>query len=67
MNMDEQEKHEFNLLRTQLNGMRTKLAKRDKQIAELTKIASERKVTIDCLSAENGKLKRRIKAAKPKK
>lgn len=55
--MDEQDQHRFNIMVNEHNAMYTKL-----QVAE--KEAAERKETIDRLSAELGKYKRKEKRLK---
>jgi len=53
--------HENNLMRIKCNYLVSKVVKRDENIVELTTVSNERKYTIDSLSAENGKLLRKLK------
>ena len=59
--MNEVEGFEMKKLITQLNGMRTKLQNRDRRIKDLQLESLERKESVDRLSAELGKLKRKMK------
>ena len=59
--MDEQDLHEYQRVCGKLLGANVKLVKRDSAIALLTDKLSQQKGTIDNLSAEIGKLKRKAK------
>ena len=52
--MDEQDQHKFNIMVNEYNAMTAKLAASEKE-------GLERKITIDRLSAELGKYKRKEK------